>query len=195
MAGDLRFIATGANPGSNNLTAPSQIEWMRNVQGLEMNVAKRDNAAPTEPASESITSKAIDFSNWNGIDDVNSNASMPDNRPKICALIGDFTSSPAEPGDFYSAISLTILARASEPAASRGQPIPDTTYTPQQTKLDVNYHPRPEASRPASYEAVVRGLAKVVARMRQDDKFLCCNFVIFENGQPTIDGFIRHNSG
>lgn len=130
--------------------------------------------------------KPIDFSRWRDYSESLVNSSVGALPYKT--LVGDFYQN-INPANIFVMVYQTIIDRAGRPSRIR---ILETQFRYLNQRLTINYHRRPEAEiEEMEYETVVRGLAWLPTALLMNHKFAECSFVIFKEGYPKIDGWIR----
>ncbi|KAI4209427.1 MAG: hypothetical protein LQ351_007656 [Letrouitia transgressa] len=130
--------------------------------------------------------KPIDFSKWRDYSEPLINSSVGALPYKT--LVGDFYQD-INPAEMFIMVYQAVIDRASRPSRTR---IPETQFHYLDQRLTINYHRRPDAGiEEMQYETVVRGLAWLPTALLRNRKFAECSFVIFKEGHPKIDGWIR----
>ena len=152
-------------------------------------VSQRASSGRTSP------NKSYDAMNYTGWAELpNEDESIPgdptnDWRTRITVRIGDWGEIYVLWELTYRVASEAIIDRASKPD-SRGAGVAGYEYHGDTSYLSVGYYPRPElgAGRLPPYEAIVIGLAKIPHAMAYLRRYAGCNYVIFLDGKPIVDG-------
>ena len=145
------------------------------------------NGGPT-----AFVPEALDYSGWNStassIEDYST-----DKNGKITVMAGDWGEQLVDLKLFVTVFE-SLIDRASKP--DRISSIPDYTYTSEAAKIRINHHPRPEPGLPLPpYEVIAVGLGKLPGTMNVSGVFRECQFVMFLDGRPLVDGYVKLNTG
>ena len=205
--GKLRYITTASAPAHERVVqvpilchraAPALPQTERRdldqgvTTGEESQLSKRDEDGQWNDDSEP---PPIDYTSWANItDDSGTNKDSPD-RPEYYTLIGDFT------GPYFNAPAVLQVPMLALIHLAKTTPMESHDSMPPQSlfwdiiPLTLKYRPRPGATRKATYDGVLQGLAYIGKRMKDLNRHQACKFVIFRGSKPIVDGELVFEGG
>lgn len=153
--------------------------------------------AIVKPVKRASSPSPIDYSAWEKLSandtDIEEGSNNESNRePEYYALIGDFSGDLLKPlGPLQSMVLVLMhLAKTTSPEA-RTQSMPEQRIQFLAHNFVIDYHPRPGAVEPPSYEAVIKGIAWIARLWKITDQYQGCTFVLFHRNNPVVDGKIQ----
>ena len=189
--GSVTIMKTAATEELGTQSHLSEILEAGATEALDQTVSKGQIATTSVNDTSLRIRAAIDFTAWKQPQSEEIDGLGVDDRHSVTARVGEFTNVAVTERYIFRGTGTAIIGLAGSMDRSREMP---HLHIILEHNLKLDAHPRPGSVALPSFLTAVNGLAAVPVEILRQGRFFECNFVVFENRQPVLDGWLRTTS-